>query len=152
MKFIHVTSYHVHDVSSISIKFASIRSDPFRFALIRFAQPYSDSLHLNPIYSTLICSISIRSIPLHSALRSLHFNPIYFFTLIHFWLDSFRLAFDSLRLWFVSNHFSLLRSSPIWSDLLYSVSLRLLESRVESSRVELRAKLACNGIVFFEEG
>lgn len=136
MKFIHVTSYHVHDVSSISIKLASIRSDSFRFALIRFAQLYSDSLHLNPIYSTLICSISIRSIPLHSALRSFHFNPIYFFTLIHFWFDSFRLAFDSLRLWFVSNHFSLLLSNLVGFSLFRFTSTTRESSRVESSRTK----------------
>lgn len=100
----------------------------FRFALIRFAQSYSDSLHFNPIYSTLICSISIRSIPLHSTLHSLHFNPIYFFTLIRFWFDSF-------RFWFVSNHFSLLRPASIWSDSFYFVLLRLFESsRVESNQ------------------
>lgn len=100
----------------------------FRFALIRFAQSYSDSLHFNPIYSTLICSISIRSIPLHSTLHSLHFNPIYFFTLIRFWFDSF-------RFWFVSNYFSLLRSASIWSDPFYFVLLRLFESsRVESNQ------------------
>lgn len=114
----------------------------FRFALIRFAQSYSDSLHFNPIYSTLICSISIRSIPLHSALHSLHFNPIYFFTLIRFWFDSF-------RFWFVSNHFSLLRPASIWSDPFYFVYSDY-SNRVESSRIKSETKLACNGIAFFQ--
>lgn len=101
----------------------------FRFALIRFAQSYSDSLHFNPIYSTLICSISIRSIPLHSTLHLLHFNPIYFFTLIRFWFDSF-------RFWFVSNHFSLLRPASI-GFFLFRFTPTI---RIESSRVESRAR------------
>lgn len=108
----------------------------FRFALIRFAQSYSDSLHFNPIYSTLICSISIRSIPLHSALHSLHFNPIYFFTLIRFWFDSFRFWFVSILIRFEPFQFT-----PTRFNLIGSFLFRFTPTiRIESSRVESRAR------------
>lgn len=111
----------------------------FRFALIRFAQSYSDSLHFNPIYSTLICSISIRSIPLHSALHSLHFNPIYFFTLIRFRFVSILIRFEPFQ--FTPTRFNRILSISFYSD--YS-------NRVESSRIKSETKLACNGIAFFQ--
>lgn len=115
---------HLINVSCTSLKFASIRSDPFSirsdpfcsvllwFTSLQSDLLYSDLLHFYSFYST-----------------SLYFNPIYFFTLIRFWFDSF-------RFWFVSNHFSLLRPASI-GFFLFRFTPTI---RIESSRVESRAR------------